>query len=65
MVSTDYGEVIEVKSAEIGQSGNYTCAAKSSVGEASLVYLVDVLGKRSKIQAIHDINHVSQRQSLG
>ncbi|CAH2088276.1 unnamed protein product [Euphydryas editha] len=43
MVSTDFGEIVISKSANEDQSGNYTCVARNKVGEASVVYLVDVL----------------------
>ncbi|CAH0719263.1 unnamed protein product, partial [Brenthis ino] len=43
MVSTDFGEVVHSKNAMYEQSGNYTCVARNKVGEASVVYLVDVL----------------------
>ncbi|CAH0663486.1 unnamed protein product [Chilo suppressalis] len=43
MVSTDFGEVIVANKARYEQSGNYTCVARNSVGNASFVYLVDVL----------------------
>lgn len=45
MVSTDFGEVIVAKKAIQEQSGNYTCVARNKVGNTSVVYLVDVLGK--------------------
>lgn len=45
MVSSDFGEIIISKSAKEEQSANYTCVARNKVGEASVVYLVDVLGK--------------------
>ncbi|XP_026331776.1 hemicentin-1-like [Hyposmocoma kahamanoa] len=43
MIRQDYGEVLTVDRARFDQSGNYTCVAKNKVGEASLIYLVDVL----------------------
>ncbi|CAF4952593.1 unnamed protein product [Pieris macdunnoughi] len=43
MVSEDFGEVIVVRRAKEDHTGNYTCVARNSVGEASVVYLVDVL----------------------
>ena len=45
MVSTNFGEVIVVKKAVEEQTGNYTCVARNKVGNTSIVYLVDVLGK--------------------
>ncbi|XP_053616304.1 hemicentin-1-like isoform X2 [Plodia interpunctella] len=43
MVATDNGEVIESRSAEYDQSGNYTCIARNALGNTSVSYLVDVL----------------------
>lgn len=45
MVSTEFGEVIVVKEALEEQSGNYTCVARNKVGNTSITYLVEVLGK--------------------
>lgn len=46
MVSTEYGEVIEVRRAMQTQSGNYTCVARNKIGNTSVNYLLDVLGKK-------------------
>lgn len=45
MVSTEFGEVIVVKKAKAEQSGSYTCMARNAVGNTSVGYNVDVLGK--------------------
>ena len=49
MVSSDFGEIVHSKSAMYEQIGNYTCVARNKVGEESVVYLVDVLGKTSSM----------------
>lgn len=54
MESTDYGEVIVSNGARIEQSGNYTCVARNKVGNASVVYLVDVLGELFMLRCLFE-----------
>ncbi|XP_063831762.1 hemicentin-1-like [Ostrinia nubilalis] len=43
LVSSEYGEVLQARAAATTHAGNYTCVARNAIGNASLVYLLDVM----------------------